>query len=234
MNVVVVDYGGGGNLHSMLKSLTHAAGEVGDGQTVRAVGEPEAVSSADWIVLPGQGAFADCRRAVRDSVGMTEALAEAVLARGRPFLGTCIGMQLMATTSHEMGVHQGFDWIPGDVVRIAPATGVGVARDDAGNIVWPPSGRPWWIPHYGWNDLCLHGPAHPVFAGLGRFSPDVYFVHSYHLRPADSSHLLATVDYGGALTAAVARDNLVGTQFHPEKSQATGLRLLANFLRWRP
>jgi len=233
LDVAVIDYGSG-NLHSMSKALARVAAELGAGHRVLVTDDPATVAAADRIVLAGVGAFADCRRGLDALPGMPAALREAVVDRGRPFLGTCVGMQLMATTGHEHGDQPGLDWIPGEVVRITPATGVGVARDDAGNIVWPPGGRPWWIPHYGWNDLVLHGPAHPVFAGLGRFSPDVYFVHSYHLRPADPSHLLATVDYGGAVTAAVARDNLVGTQFHPEKSQAAGLRLLANFLRWRP
>lgn len=232
MNVVVVDYGGGGNLHSMVKAVARAAGELGRGHAVRVGRGPEDVATADWIVLPGQGAFADCRRALFERSGMAEALAEAVLARGRPFLGTCIGQQLMCTTSREMGEHQGFGWIAGDVVKIAPQTGAGVAVAN-GETVWPPAGRPWWVPHYGWNDLRIRRPDHPLFAGVAS-GAHVYYVHSYHFVPDDPAHLLAESDYGGPITAVIGRDNLVGTQFHPEKSQAVGLRLLANFLAWRP
>lgn len=232
MNVVVVDYGGGGNLHSMVKAVARAAAELGHGHDVRAAATAEAVAAADWIVLPGQGAFADCRAAVYGRPGMMEALHEAAITRGRPFLGTCIGMQLLAGSSLEMGTHQGFGWVPGQVVKIAPATGRGVAVAN-GATLWPPAGRPWWIPHYGWNDLRLARADHPIFAGIGQ-GAHVYFVHSYHLLPDDPAHLLADVDYGGQVVAAVGRDNLVGTQFHPEKSQAVGLRLLANFLAWRP
>jgi len=232
LNVVVVDYGGGGNLHSMVKAVARAAGELGQGHVVRAGQAPEDVAGADWIVLPGQGAFADCRRAFYGRAGMIEALTEAVVTRGRPFLGTCIGKQLLGTVSYEMGEHTGFGWIPGKVVKIAPQTGAGVATAN-GATVWPPAGRPWWIPHYGWNDLRLAAPAHPVFRGVAA-GAHVYFVHSYHLVPDDPAHLLADVDYGGQVIAAIGRDNLVGTQFHPEKSQTVGLRLLANFLAWRP
>ena len=232
MNVVVVDYGGGGNLHSMVKALARAAGALGQGHVVRAATAADEVAAADWIVLPGQGAFADCRGAGAARAGMMEALADAVIARGRPFLGTCIGEQLLASVSLEMGEHAGFGWIPGKVVKIQPATGVGVARAD-GATVWPPAGRPWWIPHYGWNDLRLAAPDHALFRGVAA-GAHVYFVHGYHLLPDDPAHVLADVDYGGPVIAAVGRDNLVGTQFHPEKSQAVGLRLLANFLAWRP
>jgi glutamine amidotransferase len=232
LNVVVVDYGGGGNLHSMVKAVARAADLVDRGHKVAAATHAEEVAVADWIVLPGQGAFADCRAALHGRAGMMAALTDAVIARGRPFLGTCIGMQLLASRSLEMGTHQGFGWVPGEVVRIAPQTGAGVAVAN-GTTLWPPAGRPWWIPHYGWNDLRLARADHPVFAGVGRGS-HVYFVHSYHLRPDDDAHLIADVDYGGQVVAAVGRDNLVGTQFHPEKSQAVGLKLLANFLAWRP
>ncbi len=228
----MVDYGGGGNLHSMVKAVTRAAAELGHGHDVRAATSAAEVAAADWIVLPGQGAFADCRAALFGRAGMMEALTDAVIARGRPFLGTCIGMQLLASRSQEMGTHQGLGWVPGEVVRIAPRTGAGVAVAN-GETVWPPAGRPWWVPHYGWNDLRLARADHPVLAGIGQ-GAHVYFVHSYHLRPADPAHLLADVDYGGRIVAAVGRDNLVGTQFHPEKSQAVGLRLLANFLAWQP
>lgn len=232
MNVVVVDYGGGGNLHSMVKAVARAAGELGHGHAVTVARTPEQLAAADWIVLPGQGAFADCRAAFHGRAGMMEALAEAVIARGRPFLGTCIGEQLLCTTSREMGSHQGFGWIPGEVVEIRPETGRGVAVAN-GATVWPPAGRPWWIPHYGWNELRIAAAGHPLFRGVEQ-GAHVYFVHSYHLVPDDPAHRLAEVDYGGPVVAAVGRDNMVGTQFHPEKSQATGLRLLANFLAWRP
>lgn len=232
MNVVVVDYGGGGNLHSMVKAVVRAAGELGQGHDVRIGRTPDDVAGADRIVLPGQGAFADCRAAFFGRDGMAEALTEAVMARGRPFLGTCVGEQLLCTVSREMGSHAGFGWIPGEVVKIAPQTGQGVATA-AGRVVWPPAGRPWWIPHYGWNDLRIVASDHPLFRGVGQ-GAHVYFVHSYHLVPEKPEHLLAEVDYGGRIVAAVGRDNLVGTQFHPEKSQAVGLRILANFLAWRP
>ena len=231
-NVVVVDYGGGGNLHSMVKAVDRAARALGQGHVVGAATHAEEVAAADWIVLPGQGAFADCRAALMERPGMREALTDAVIGRGRPFLGTCIGMQLLASRSLEMGTHEGLGWVPGEVVKIEPRTGMGVAVAD-GVTVWPPAGRAWWIPHYGWNDLRLARIDHPLFAGVDA-GAHVYFVHSYHLRPDDPAHLLADVDYGGQVIAAVGRDNLVGTQFHPEKSQAVGLRLLANFLAWRP
>lgn len=216
----------------MVKAVARAAAGLGREHDVRAGRTPEAVAAADRIVLPGQGAFADCRAAFFARAGMMEALREAVVVRGRPFLGTCIGEQLLCTTSREMGSHQGFGWIPGEVLKITPETGRGVATA-AGRTVWPPSGRAWWIPHYGWNDLRIVAPAHPLFRGVAQ-GAHVYFVHSYHLMPENPAHLLAEVDYGGQVVAAVGRDNLVGTQFHPEKSQAVGLRLLANFLAWRP
>jgi glutamine amidotransferase len=223
VTVALIDYGGGGNLHSMRKALERAASQAG-GQRVETTRDPEQVARADRIVLPGQGAFADCRRGLVELPGILEALEDAVIRRGRPFLGTCIGMQLMATTSREMGEHPGFGWIPGEVVRIAP-------QPPASGGVWPPGGA-WWIPHYGWNNLILDRADHPVLGSLRE--AHFYFVHSYHLQVADPRHRLAAADYGGAITAAVARDNLVGTQFHPEKSQAAGLRLLTNFLRWAP
>jgi len=230
VTVALIDYGGAGNLHSMRKALERAAAEVG-GQRIATTRDPEEVARADRVVLPGQGAFADCYRSLA-APGIIEALRDCVTHRGRPFLGTCIGMQLMATTSYEMGVHSGFDWIPGKVVRITPQPGVGVVRTTDGKLVWPPHGF-WWIPHCGWNDLNVDRPDHPVLGGLDRLV-DFYFMHSYHMLPADPRHRLAAADYGGEITAAVARDNMVGTQFHPEKSQAAGIRLLTNFLRWTP
>src|SRR5581483_138834 len=175
---------------------------------------PDEVAAADRVVLPGQGAFADCRRGLAAIDGLEEALTEAVVARGRPFFGICVGMQLMADCGREFETVAGLGWIPGEVVAIAPT-------DPALKI-----------PHMGWNELRLHGP-HPVFANLEP-GAHVYFVHSFEFRPARAADLVATADYGGPVVAAVGRDNLIGTQFHPEKSQMTGLRLIANFLQWRP
>jgi len=221
MDVAIIDYGSG-NLRSAAKSLERAAKEAGGGPVV-VTADPEAVRRADRVVLPGVGAFADCRRGVGAVDGMTQALEETVIGAGRPFLGICVGMQLMATRGLEHGTTEGFGWIPGEVVALDP-----VPRPGSGG-----SGGPLKVPHMGWNALSLCDSTHPLVAGFGE-TPYVYFVHSYHLRPADPAHLLATVDYGGPVTAMVGRDNLAGTQFHPEKSQSVGLRLLANFLRWRP
>jgi imidazole glycerol-phosphate synthase subunit HisH len=216
MTVAIIDYGSG-NLRSAAKSLERAAAAAGGGPVV-VTDDPAAVRRADRVVLPGVGAFGDCRRGLYALPGMAEALEETVIAAGRPFLGICVGMQLMATRGLEHGTHEGFGWIPGDVVALEPA---------------PQPDRPLKVPHMGWNLLQLRDKAHPLVAGFGS-DPYVYFVHSFHLLPARQEHLLATVDYGGPVTALVGRDNLVGTQFHPEKSQAVGLRLLENFLRWRP
>jgi imidazole glycerol-phosphate synthase subunit HisH len=180
--------------------------------------DPDAVRRADRVVLPGVGAFADCRRGVLAIDGMMEALEEVVTRAGKPFLGICVGMQLMATRGLEHGTTEGFGWIPGDVVGLQPTAGTRGALK---------------VPHMGWNALDLRDSNHPLVAGFGEI-PYVYFVHSFHLCPAEPGHLLATVDYGGPVTAMVGRDNLAGAQFHPEKSQAVGLRLLTNFLRWRP
>ena len=214
MGVVVIDYGSG-NLRSAAKAVERAAAEAGTELSVKVTAEARAVRAADRIVLPGQGAFADCARGVAAVLGLREALDEAVIERGRPFLGICVGMQLMASRGLEHGVHAGFGWIPGEVARIAP--------DDAGLKV----------PHMGWNDLVIRHFGHPVLEGLST-GTDVYFVHSYAIRCSDPAHVLAEVEYGGMLPAVVGRDNLVGTQFHPDKSQAAGLRLIANFLAWRP
>ncbi|MEQ8357438.1 MAG: imidazole glycerol phosphate synthase subunit HisH [Kiloniellaceae bacterium] len=216
MTVAIIDYGSG-NLRSAAKSLERAAAEAGGGPVV-VTDDPAVVRQADRVVLPGVGAFGDCRRGLFAVPGMVEALNQAVIVAARPFLGICVGMQLMATRGLEHGVHEGFGWIPGDVVALDPKGG---------------PDRHFKVPHMGWNALNLHDRAHPLVAGFGE-TPYVYFVHSYHLRPAREQHLLATVDYGERVTALAGRDNLAGTQFHPEKSQAVGLRLLANFLRWRP
>lgn len=212
MLTVLVDYESG-NLHSAQKAFERMASETGGGR-VLVTNRPEDVLRADRIVLPGDGAFPACRRELDAVPGMTQALTEAVIDRGRPFLGICVGMQLLATAGHEYTDTPGLDWIGGDVVRIAPA-------DPALKV-----------PHMGWNDMVLDRP-HPVLAGLAT-GDHAYFVHSYRFQVSDPAHLLAHVDYGGPVTAIVGRDNILGTQFHPEKSQAAGLRLIANFLAWRP
>jgi glutamine amidotransferase len=209
---VLVDYEAG-NLHSAEKAFQRMAGETGTGE-VLVSSRPEDVARATRIVLPGDGAFPACRRALLAKTGLAEALAEAVERQGRPFLGICVGMQLLATTGHEYADTPGLGWIPGEVVRIAPA-------DPALKV-----------PHMGWNDLVIDAP-HPVLAGITT-GDHAYFVHSYHFRVAEPADRLAHVDYGGAVTAIVGRGTIVGTQFHPEKSQATGLRLIANFLSWAP
>jgi glutamine amidotransferase len=209
---VLVDYDSG-NLHSAEKAFQRMAAEGGAGE-VLVSSRPEDVARADRIVLPGDGAFPACRRQLAEYTGLSEAIEEAVATRGRPFLGICVGMQMMATLSREYEVTEGFGWIPGEVVRITP--------DD-------PSLK---VPHMGWNDLVIDRP-HPVLEGIAT-GTHAYFVHSYHFRVADPAHLLAHCGYGGTITAIVGRDNMIGTQFHPEKSQAAGLRLIANFLAWRP
>ena len=228
--VAIVDYGAG-NLRSAEKAFLRMAGEAGDGLPVVATGDADRVAKASHIVLPGQGAFADCRAGLHALDGMVEALNEAVTGRGAPFLGICVGMQLLADRGLEHGETPGFGWVPGEVAALEP--------DDAGLK----------IPHMGWNDLTFYDTGHdtrhddgrrngaagghPVLAGL-EDGDHAYFVHSYGFRCADDADLLATCDYGGPVAAIVGRDNLVGTQFHPEKSQQAGLRLIANFLAWRP
>ena len=219
MSLAIIDYGSG-NLRSAAKALERAAREAGVATAVTVTADPEQVRAAERIVLPGVGAFGDCRRGLEALPGMIEVLEEAVVQRGRPFLGICVGMQLMATRGLEHGTHPGFGWIPGEVVPLAPAPQA-------------PEGRPLKVPHMGWNALERLAVTHPLLANLGP-SPYVYFVHSYHLAVSRDAHALAGADYGGPVTAVVGRDNMVGTQFHPEKSQAAGLTLLANFLRWQP
>lgn len=212
MTVAIIDYGSG-NLRSAAKAFESLADE-----PIVVTDDPAIVARADRIVLPGVGAFADCRAGLLRLDGMMAALNDAVMTRGRPFLGICVGMQLMATRGLEHGQYDGFDWIPGNVVAIEPND---------------PHLK---IPHMGWNDLTVTR-SHPVLAGLGAVGetdPHCYFVHGYHFVPDDPAHVLATVAYGGTLIAAVGRDNMIGTQFHPEKSQAAGLRLIANFLAWTP
>ena len=214
MSVVIIDYGSG-NLRSAAKAFEHAVAAAGLDLTVDITARADDVDRASHVVLPGVGAFADCKQGLEALPGMVDALERAVVRQARPFLGICVGMQLLATTGREHGEHAGLGWIPGEVVALEPAD---------------PSLK---IPHMGWNELCLKGPSHPVFEGIAAGS-HAYFVHSYGYACADPAHVLATVEYGGAVTAVVGRDNMVGTQFHPEKSQATGLRLITNFLTWRP
>jgi len=209
---VVVDYDSG-NLHSAEKAFQRMAAETGAGSVIVS-SLPEDVTRADRIVLPGDGAFPACREALDRFTGLFEAIEEAVTVRAAPFLGICIGMQMMATRGLEYRETPGFGWIGGEVVRIEPED------------------KRLKVPHMGWNDLVIDH-AHPVLDGI-ETGQHAYFVHSYHFRVADPAHRLAHCDYGGDITAIVGRDNMVGTQFHPEKSQATGQRLIANFLAWRP
>ena len=216
MSVAIIDYGSG-NLHSVAKAFERAAHESGTAQPVTVTSDPAMVRNADRIVLPGVGAFADCRRGLDAVAGMIEALDESVCRKGRPFLGICVGMQLMAERGREYTVTDGMGWIRGEVCRINPG-------DPALKI-----------PHMGWNTIDVHRP-HPLLEGipLGADGLHAYFVHSFHLQVADPDDLVAGCDYGGPVTALVGRDNYAGTQFHPEKSQKLGLALIANFLKWKP
>jgi len=216
MRTAIIDYGSG-NLHSAAKAFERAAADTGPDESILVSSNPAAVKDADRIVLPGVGAFADCLRGLKAVDGMLEALSEAVLDKGRPFLGICVGMQMMADRGLEHGVTDGFGWIGGEVRAIEP--------DD-------PALK---IPHMGWNTLSVLNP-HKLLEGIetGESGLHAYFVHSYHFVATDPADIVAVTDYGGPVTAMVARDNLAGTQFHPEKSQALGLKLIANFLRWAP
>jgi imidazole glycerol-phosphate synthase subunit HisH len=216
VTVAIVDYGSG-NLHSAAKAFERAARESGHEQPIVVTSDPDQVARADRVVLPGVGAFADCRHGLEAIGGMVDALNTRVREQGRPFLGICVGMQLMAERGREYEVTEGLGWIPGEVDRITP--------DDPGLK----------IPHMGWNTLNVIKP-HPLLddIAVGPQGLHAYFVHSFHLRPAQRADLVAEADYGGAVTAIVGRDTMVGTQFHPEKSQHLGLKLIANFLRWTP
>jgi glutamine amidotransferase len=216
VTVAIVDYGSG-NLHSAAKAVERAARESGHPQPIVVTSDPEAVRRADRVILPGVGAFADCRRGLDAITGLVDALEEAIRHKGRPFLGICVGMQLMAERGREYKVTPGLAWIAGEVERIAPAD---------------PSLK---IPHMGWNTL-NPSKSHPLLDGIatGPQGLHAYFVHSYHLNVADREDLIAEADYGGPVTAIVARDSFAGTQFHPEKSQRLGLALIANFLKWAP
>jgi glutamine amidotransferase len=212
MLTVLVDYDSG-NLHSAEKAFQRMATET-NGGTVLVSSKAADIARADRIVLPGDGAFPACKRELDAVPGMAEALHDAVAIRGRPFLGICVGMQMLATWGREHADTAGFDWIGGEVVPITPAD---------------PSLK---VPHMGWNDLVVDH-THPVLAGV-KTGDHAYFVHSYHFRVARAQERLAHVDYSGDITAIIGRDNIVGTQFHPEKSQATGLKMIANFLHWKP
>jgi glutamine amidotransferase len=213
--VAIIDYGSG-NLRSAEKAVAKAIADGGLDVRTAVTDDADVVRRAQRIVLPGVGAFADCMNGLRALSGMVEALEEAVRKRGVPFLGICVGMQLMATCGREHGTHAGLGWIEGDVVRMNPS-------DPALKV-----------PHMGWNTLNLRR-SHPVLAHLaGAREPHAYFVHSYCLAPLRRDEVLAETDYGGALAAIVGRDNMIGTQFHPEKSQTVGLQLLQDFVRWRP
>jgi len=216
MHVAIIDYGSG-NLHSAAKAFERAAREEDSSLEVKVTSEPEDVRAAERIVLPGVGAFADCRQGLVNIPGMIEALEEAVRQRGKPFLGICVGLQLMAMRGLEHGLTPGLGWIEGEVRAIAPS-------DPALKI-----------PHMGWNTLDI-ARKHALFDGIrtGTGGLNAYFVHSYHLVPARADALVATTDYGGPITAFVSKDNMAGSQFHPEKSQKLGLALIANFLKWKP
>lgn len=222
MGIAVIDYGSG-NLRSVANAFTRAVADAGLPETIEVTRNPDDVLKANRIVLPGVGAFGDCAAGLRKIDGMVEALTEAVIKKRRPFFGICVGMQLMATRGLEHGEHRGLGWIPGDVVRLQP-------RNPALKI-----------PHIGWNTLGVRRSKHPILASLamsgagqGDEKPHAYFVHSYVFRPTDSQHVLSTTDYGDPFPAMVGRDNIVGTQFHPEKSQRVGLALIGAFLKWRP
>ncbi len=216
MRVVIIDYGSG-NLRSATKAFERAAAEAGINATIELSDKPDRVASADRIVLPGVGAYADCRAGLDAVTGMHEAMIEAVETHGRPFMGICVGMQLMSSRGLEKTTSPGLGWIEGDVVEMTPAD---------------PDLK---IPQIGWNTLDLHRP-HPLFDGIktGSDGLHAYFVHSYHLAAKHADDVIATTRYGGAMTAFVGRDNMVGAQFHPEKSQTLGLALISNFLRWKP
>jgi imidazole glycerol-phosphate synthase subunit HisH len=212
MLTAIIDYESG-NLHSAEKAFQRMARELDAGEVV-VTSDADVVARADRLVLPGDGAFPACAAELRGHKGIYDAMVDAVEQKGRPFLGICVGMQLMATTGHEYHDTPGLDWVAGDVVKITPAN---------------PALK---VPHMGWNDLIIDHP-HPIFKGIAS-GDHVYFVHSYHFRAQNSAERLAHVDYGGDVTAVIGRDTMLGMQFHPEKSQDVGLRMIGNFLRWAP
>lgn len=216
MSVAIIDYGSG-NLHSAQKAFERASQEAGFSEPIVVTSDPEVIARAKRLVLPGVGAFADCRRGLERTPGMIEALSQAVMRDGRPFLGICVGMQLMAERGLEHEVTAGLGWIPGDVVAIEPRS------------------SDYRIPHMGWNTLRVRRE-HPTLKGIaaGNAGLHAYFVHSFQMKPRDDQFIIADTEYGEDITAIVGRDNIVGSQFHPEKSQKLGLAFIANFLRWRP
>lgn len=211
-NVAIIDYGSG-NLRSMAKSCERAAQETG--HNIFITHNPEDIRNAERIILPGVGAFGDCIAGLNAIPGMVAALDEAVHTQGKPFLGVCVGMQLLAEEGYEHGTHQGLGWIKGHVEAIIP-------KDSS-----------YKIPHMGWNELIINDNSHPVLQGINN-GDHAYFVHSFHFVTTDKTRVLAEVSHGQPITAVVAQDTIIGTQFHPEKSQQTGLRLLSNFLQWKP
>lgn len=212
MLTAIIDYESG-NLHSAEKAFQRMAREVDAGDVV-VTSDADVVARADRLVLPGDGAFPACATELRGHKGIYDAMVEAVDVKGRPFLGICVGMQLLATTGHEYHDTDGIGWISGDVVKIEP-------NDPALKV-----------PHMGWNDLVIDN-THPIFAGI-KSGDHAYFVHSYHFRVTHPAERLAHVDYAGDVTAVIGRDNILGMQFHPEKSQDVGLRMIGNFLTWKP
>ena len=211
MTTVIIDYNSG-NLRSAEKSFQLMSEELNLGK-VKVSNKPEDVVNADRVVLPGVGAFADCKHELSSIMGLYEAI-EAHVKTGKPFMGICVGMQMMATCGHEHGYHEGFNWIKGDVK------------------IMEPNDKNLKIPHMGWNNLNILN-SHPVFNNINE-NDHVYFVHSYHFEVENNNNLLASVDYGGKITAAIAHENMIGTQFHPEKSQSVGLQIIKNFLQWNP
>ena len=218
MTVALIDYGSG-NLRSAAKALERAASVTSRSDQVIVTADPAEVLNADRIVLPGVGAFADCIAGLRALDGMIEAMDEAVHRRGRPFLGICVGMQLLADVGREYGDHSGLGWIGGEVVALEPGSGL--------------SGERLTVPHMGWNTITIDRQGHPVLSGFAD-ETHFYFVHSYHLRTTRPEDCMATTEYAGRIAAVIGRDTIIGCQFHPEKSQAMGLRLITNFLEWTP
>lgn len=211
--VALIDYGSG-NIRSVEKAVAEAARRSGGARSVEVTADPDAIAAADRIVLPGVGAFRACMDALAARPGVVEAMTDAVRNRGVPFLGVCVGMQLLASRGREFGVREGLDWIPGEVRRLEPANTHAK------------------VPHMGWNAVAP--TAHPLFAGQVDAAPDMYFTHSFAFHPDEDDAVIATTDHGGPFAAAVAKDNIAGVQFHPEKSQAAGLALIGRFLDWRP
>lgn len=218
--IIIIDYGSG-NIRSAAKAFEHVVTNDHLEAEVKISDKAEDILTASRIVLPGQGAFGDCMKGLQNAPGIIEALEESVLKKGTPFFGICVGMQLMVTEGHEHGVHKGLDWIPGQVVPMTP------------------SDKSLKIPHMGWNDVTLtpEGTDHFVLRSTessDKKGQNYYFVHSFMVESKDKRHSLAQSDYGGPITAVIGRDNMLGVQFHPEKSQETGLRLISGFLNWKP